>query len=75
MISRSQLNTLVARSHLLRYATNLAFDRSRQLDQTLLDLGFAEVPTDQEELTRLQLHTAAELGGVWTAMVLDAHEK
>ena len=72
MISRSQLSTLVARSHLLKYATNLADDRSRQLDQALLDLGFTEVPTDQEELTRLQMHTAAELGGVWTAMLLDA---
>lgn len=72
MINESQLNTLLARSHLLRCATNLAYDRSLQLDGTLRTLGMSSMPEPEDELLRLQLQTAQEIGGIRTLMLLDA---
>ena len=62
-------------SCLLRAATNLAADRHRQLFQTLDRLGFESIPDDSGDLTKLQVETAQEIGGIRTEMLLDAPEE
>ena len=51
---------------------SLAHDRHRQLQQTLVDLGFSEMPRDRENITRVQVQAANDIGGVNTRMLLDA---
>ena len=62
-------------SCLLRAVTNLAADRQRQLVRTLDRLGFQAIPDDSGDLTRLQVETAQEIGGIRTRMHLDAPEE
>ena len=62
-------------SCLLRAVTNLAADRHRQLVRTLDRLGFQVIPDDSGDLTRLQVETAQEIGGIRTRMHLDAPEE
>ena len=62
-------------SCLLRAATNLAADRHRQLVRTLDRLGFQSIPDDSGDLTKLQVETAQEIGGIRTKMLLDAPEE
>lgn len=63
---------LLRHSHLLRASMNLAYDRHQQLQQTLVSLGFSEMPTDQESFTRVQMQAARSFGGIETRMLLDA---
>ena len=60
---------------LLRAATRLAASRQEHLSQTLNRLGLSTIPEGREELTRLQVETAKEIGGIRTMMVLDAPEE
>ena len=62
-------------SCLLRAVANLAADRHRQLVRTLDRLGFQAIPDDSGDLTRLQVETAQEIGGVRARMLLDASEE
>ena len=62
-------------SCLLRAATNLATQRHRQLVRTVDRLGLQSIPDDNEELTKLQVETAQEIGGIRTRMLLDAPEE
>ena len=63
---------LLRHSHLLRASMSLAHDRHRQLQQTLVDLGFSEMPRDRDNITRVQVQAANVIGGVNTRMLLDA---
>ena len=63
---------LLRHSHLLRASMNLAHDRHQQLQRTLAVLGFSEMPTDPENITRVQVEAANEIGGIKTRMLLDA---
>lgn len=72
---KNLFDALWQHSHFLRSALTLALDRHRQLDRTLLHLGYSEMPTDDEELRTVQIETAREIGGIRTMMYLDApHE-
>ena len=62
-------------SHYLRAAMNLAADRDQQLARTAQKLGVPLANLHGDELTRVQLQTAKEIGGVWTRMLLDAPEE
>ena len=62
-------------SCLLRAATNLAFDRHRQLLRTLERTGFQAIPDDREDLTKLQVEATKQIGGIRTRMLLDAPEE
>lgn len=72
---RDECWTLWYHSCLLRAATNLAADRHRQLVRTLERLGLRSIPDDSDELTKLQVETAEEIGGIRTRMLLDASEE
>ena len=63
---------LLRHSHLLRASMNLAHDRHQQLQRTLAVLGFSEMPTDPENIARVQVEAANEIGGIKTRMLLDA---
>ena len=67
-----EYGALLRHSHLLRASMNLAYDRRQQLQQTLVALGFSEMPTDRENITRVQVQAAKDLGGIRTRMLLDA---
>ncbi len=54
---------------------NLANDRHQQIENTIQDLGLSSIPRDHETLTLLQVHTAKEIGGVNTRMLLDAPQE
>ena len=62
-------------SCLLRAATNVAADRHRQLVRTLDRVGFQSIPDGNGDLTKLQVETAQEIGGLRTRMLLDASEE
>ena len=51
---------------------NLAYDRHEQLEQTLVGLGFSKMPTESEDITRVQVQAAKDIGGIRTRMLLDA---
>ena len=51
---------------------NLAYDRHQQLEQTLVGLGFSKMPTESENITRVQVQAANDIGGIRTRMLLDA---
>ena len=51
---------------------NLAYSRSQQLDRTIASLGFSEMPSDPDAVTRIQVQAARDIGGVKTRMLLDA---
>ena len=51
---------------------NLDYDRHQQLQQTLVAHGFSEMPKDREDITRVQVQAANEIGGIKTRMLLDA---
>ena len=63
---------LLQHSYLLRTSINLAYDRYQQLQQTILHLGFPEMPTDHEDITQVQVQAAKDIGGINTRMLLDA---
>lgn len=72
---RDECWALWYQSCLLRAATNLAADRHRQLVGTLDRLGFQSIPEESGDLTKLQVETAREIGGIRTKMFLDAPEE
>ena len=51
---------------------SLAHDRHRQLQQTLVDLGFSQMPNDRKNITHVQTKAANAIEGVNTRMLLDA---
>ena len=67
-----EYRALLRHSHLLRASMNLAYDRHQQLQQTLVALGFSEMPRDSENITQVQVQAAKEIGGIRTRMLLDA---
>ena len=67
-----EYGALLKHSHLLRASLNLAHDRRQQLQRTLVSLGFSEMPRDRDDITRVQVQAAKDIGGIKTRMLLDA---
>ena len=67
-----EYGALLRHSHLLRASMNLAYDRHQELQQTVVALGFSEMPRDREDITRVQVQATNEIGGIRTRMLLDA---
>ncbi|MXX52660.1 MAG: hypothetical protein F4Z35_01515 [Dehalococcoidia bacterium] len=72
---KAEFDALVQHSHFLRSSMNLAYDRSRQLENTMQVLKLPSVPSDNETFTQLQVQAAQEIGGINTRMFLDAPEE
>lgn len=75
MRHKSNYFALVQHSRFLRASLNLAYDRSRQLNQTLQELALSSLPTDSDGLMSIQQQTAREIGGINTKMLLDAPQE
>ena len=67
-----EYRALLRHSHLLRASMNLVSDRHQQLQQTLVALGFSEMPKDRDNITHVQVQAANDIGGIRTRMLLDA---
>ena len=66
---------MLRHSHLLRSSLNLAYSRNWELEQTIRNLGFSEMPRGEDDFTLVQTKTAKEIGGVNTRMLLDAPQE
>ena len=58
-------------SDFLRMSCILGYVRARDLEQTMRDWGFSQMPTTAEDITKIQQETAMEIGGFETRMILD----
>ena len=72
---KAEFYALVQHSHFLRSSMNLAYDRHKQLENTMQKLGLSSVPGDSETFTQLQIQAAKEIGGIKTRMLLDASQE